>query len=60
MTELQELEMLRKTVSLMTMKANAGSCQFSAAGKHEFLRDIARLGREAGYDILGYPIKESR
>jgi hypothetical protein len=56
MTEDQkEIERLRDIVSRMTMLAQAGVCQHTAAGKHEFLKDIVRAGSRYGYGILGLP-----
>lgn len=56
MTEDQkEIERLRDIVSRMTMLAQAGLCQMSAGGKHEYLKDIFRAGNRYGYDVLGLP-----
>jgi hypothetical protein len=54
-----EIRRLQNIVSRMTMKAHAGLCQRTMEGKHEFLRDISRLGQEYGYDILGLPAEGS-
>ena len=51
----QEVERLRDIVSRMTMLAQAGLCQMSAGGKHEYLKDIFRAGNRYGYDGLGLP-----
>ena len=56
MTEDQkEIERLRDIVSRMTMMAQAGVCQRSVTGKHEYLKDIVRAGNRYGYGILGLP-----
>lgn len=55
----QEVERLRDIVSRMTMLAQAGLCQMSAGGKHEYLKDIFRAGNRYGYDVLGLPKADS-
>lgn len=50
MTREEHLEAL---LSKVAVKAHAGICQFSAGSKHEFLKDISKLCKEAGYGILG-------
>ena len=37
----------------IAIKASAGLCQFTAQGKHEFLRDISKVCESLGFDVLG-------
>lgn len=55
----KEIERLQSIVSRMTMLAQAGLCQRSMGGKHEYLKDIVRMGGRYGYDILGMPKPDS-
>jgi len=43
---------LEELVSLVANRAVGGGCQFTAEGKHAFLRDISTACKDAGFDVL--------
>jgi hypothetical protein len=55
-TLLAREERLREALSKTAIKAEAGLCQMTAGGKHEFLRDISLICEANGFDVLGDPV----